>query len=136
MEFENTQVFNFEGSFRGMRNPRESWDKSDSFFGIVNLQYPQDAREEVVAAWVEQELKKRGIEAEPYGEEWEELWEPYDLWLWDNGALQWDHDLAVVAALGPKDMALAQRLILAGTEHYKFMRQIFVCVDITAPIYW
>lgn len=136
MEFENTQVFNFEGSFRGMRNPRESWDKSDSFFGIVNIQYPQDAREEVVAAWVEQELKKRGIKAEPYGEEWEELWEPYDLWLWDNGALQWDHDLAVVAALGPKDMALAQRLILAGTEHYKFMRQIFVCVDITAPIYW
>lgn len=33
-------------------------------------------------------------------------------------------------------MDLAQRLIRAGSEHRKFMRQIFVSVDITAPIYW
>lgn len=56
--------------------------------------------------------------------------------MWDNGALQWDNDIAVVAALGPKDLALAQKLVLAGPEHRKFMRQIFVSVDITAPIYW
>ena len=31
---------------------------------------------------------------------------------------------------------LAQRLIKAGPEHRKFLRQIFVSVDITAPIYW
>ena len=30
MLFENTEVFNFEGAIRGMRNPKESWDKSDS----------------------------------------------------------------------------------------------------------
>ena len=30
MKFENTEVFNFEGAIRGMRNPLESWDKSDS----------------------------------------------------------------------------------------------------------
>ena len=29
-----------------------------------------------------------------------------------------------------------QKLILAGTDHRKFMRQIYVSVDITAPIYW
>ena len=30
MKFEYTEVFNFEGAFRGMRNPKESWSKSDS----------------------------------------------------------------------------------------------------------
>ena len=33
-------------------------------------------------------------------------------------------------------MKLAQKLIRAGSEHRKFMRQIFVSVDITAPLYW
>ena len=33
-------------------------------------------------------------------------------------------------------MRLAQQLIKAGPEHRKFMRQIFVSVDITAPLYW
>ncbi|KAI4445213.1 hypothetical protein C823_007720 [Eubacterium plexicaudatum ASF492] len=33
-------------------------------------------------------------------------------------------------------MKLAQQLIKAGSEHRKFMRQIFVSVDITAPLYW
>lgn len=136
MKIENTKVYNFEGTFRGLRNPLESWDKSDSFFGLVDLRYPQDAREEVTDIWVEQELKKRNLNYESYDREWEELWEKYDLWLWDNGVLQWDNDIAVTAALGPKDLALAQKLVLAGPEHRKFMRQIFVSVDITAPIYW
>ena len=34
MRFENTTVHNFDGAFRGMRNPKESWGKSDSCFGI------------------------------------------------------------------------------------------------------
>jgi hypothetical protein len=38
--------------------------------------------------------------------------------------------------IGENDMKLAQSLIRAGSEHRKFMRQIFVCVDITAPLYW
>ena len=38
--------------------------------------------------------------------------------------------------IGPKDMKLAQTLIKAGPEHRKFLRQIFVSVDITAPLYW
>ena len=33
-------------------------------------------------------------------------------------------------------MNLAQRLIRGGPEHRKFLRQIQVCVDITAPLYW
>ena len=38
--------------------------------------------------------------------------------------------------IGENDLKLAQRLIKAGNEHRKFMRQIFISVDITAPIYW
>ena len=38
--------------------------------------------------------------------------------------------------IGKNDLALAQALIRGGSEHRKFMRQIFVSVDITAPLYW
>lgn len=39
-------------------------------------------------------------------------------------------------AIGPKDERLMQTLIRSGPEHRKFMRQIMVSVDITAPLYW
>ena len=38
--------------------------------------------------------------------------------------------------LGKNDIRRAQTLINAGSEHRKFLRQIFVSVDITAPLYW
>jgi len=38
--------------------------------------------------------------------------------------------------IGPNDMKLATTLIKAGPEHRKFLRQIFVSVDITAPLYF
>lgn len=38
--------------------------------------------------------------------------------------------------LGENDLDLAKRLRRAGSDHRKFMRQIFVSVDITAPLYW
>lgn len=38
--------------------------------------------------------------------------------------------------IGKNDLDLAQRLIKAGNEHRKFLRQIFVSVDVTAPMYW
>ena len=38
--------------------------------------------------------------------------------------------------IGPNDMDLAQRMIKAGSPNDKFLRQIFVSVDITAPLYW
>ncbi len=38
--------------------------------------------------------------------------------------------------LGPNDLDLACRLARAGSDHRKFLRQIFVTVDITAPLYW
>ena len=39
-------------------------------------------------------------------------------------------------AIGQNDLELMRKLIKAGPEHRKFMRQIFVSVDITAPLYW
>lgn len=38
--------------------------------------------------------------------------------------------------LGENDLNLAKRLAKAGPDHRKFIRQIFVSVDITAPLYW
>ena len=38
--------------------------------------------------------------------------------------------------IGKNDLELMQKLIKAGSEHRKFLRQIFVVVDITAPLYW
>lgn len=42
----------------------------------------------------------------------------------------------VLVKMGKNDLDLANRLALAGSDHGKFLRQIFVCVDITAPLYW
>ena len=37
---------------------------------------------------------------------------------------------------GPADLEFGGRLCRAGGDHRKFIRQIFVSVDITAPLYW
>ena len=74
IKFETNDVWGFEWAFKGMRNPMNSWDKSDS-------------------NWLFQEI-------------------------------------------GENDLALARKLISAGSEHRKFLRQIYVSVDITAPLYW
>ena len=76
IECKHIEVFNFKGAIRAMRNPMNSWNKSDSFF---------------------------------------------------NDHRNW---------IGKKDITLAQKLIQSGTDHGKFLRQIFVSMDITAPIYW
>ena len=78
MKFEDTEVWGFEHAIRGMRNPLESWKKSDSFIKSPHNYY----------------------------------------------------------VIGPDDMKLMKTLINAGPEHRKFLRQIFISVDITAPLYW
>ena len=94
MKFSNTSVMNFENAFRGLRNPKNSWDRSDS----GKLYWD--------GTWYHEELKNYFTE---YG---------------------------VNFYIGENDMKLAQTLIKAGNEHRKFMRQIFVSLDITAPLYW
>ena len=46
----------------------------------------------------------------------------------------WGEDC--IPYIGPKDMKLAQTMIGAGTDESKFLRQIFITMDITAPLYW
>lgn len=97
MKFDNTEVWGFEHSLRGMRNPKNSWNRSDSHYGcdeIMNCNTCRTGQEEGCF-----NLKNKYI-------------------------------------IGENDMKLAQTLIKAGNEHRKFMRQIFVSVDITAPLYW
>lgn len=76
IKFENTKVYNFEGAIRGMRNPMNSWELSDSTHGVCGFK------------------------------------------------------------LGKADLKLCQKLIDGGPVHSKFLRQIFISVDITAPLYW
>ena len=83
IKLEHTQTFNWDGAIRGMRNAKNSWDKSDS-------------------KWV------------------------------DSIAVPGEK----IFQLGRADLDLAKRLAKAGSDHRKYMRQIFVSVDITAPIYW
>lgn len=101
MRFEDTEVCGFRKALRGMRNPKNSWDKSDSVFGYSSK----------------------------------------NCYKHNNLCLECEkHDPNAYAiespVIGKNDMKLAQQLIRAGSEHRKFMRQIFVSVDITAPLYW
>ncbi len=63
-----------------------------------------------------------------------ESWEKSDTKYFNMNRLGDFDNYPVV--IGPNDMKLAQTLIKGGSEHRKFMRQIFVSVDITAPLYW
>lgn len=78
LKVENLRTFNWEGALRGMRNPYNSYAKSDSTFD-------------------------------------------------ENGN---------VINIGENDLRLMKTLFKAGTEHRKYLRQIFVSMDITAPLYW
>lgn len=99
MKFEKTEVWGFEHSIRGMRNPLESWNKSDSFYHSICRVSEKDCRGCNVS---------------------------------DN-VCQYNESKYVI---GTNDLKLMQSLIKAGSEHRKFMRQIMVSVDITAPLYW
>lgn len=111
MKFENTEVFNFDGALRGMRNPMNSWDKSDTFTCFNGSGNCEKCR------FYTKDADNFGINEGCLNEE---VMDEYNF----------------VTVIGENDLKLAQTLIKAGSEHRKFMRQIFVSVDITAPLYW
>lgn len=97
IQVENIETMNFAAAIRGMRNPMNSWAKSDS--------------EEDVGRC--------------------------DCCIYRGDSRCNDRAFCPVAfAAGPADLGLMRRLVAAGPEHRKFMRQIFVSMDITAPLYW
>ena len=132
MKFENSSVYNFEGALRGMRNPLASWSKSDSKFGIDNFDNMDDY--EVSYKW----LDKLYPDLEPGSNEYLDKSDDIAKWLRECGIIRQynNYETLEYAFIGPNDMNLAQRLCKAGPEHRKFLRQVQVCVDITAPLYW
>lgn len=97
IQVENIETMNFAAAIRGMRNPMNSWAKSDSEEDVGRCDY----------------CIYRGDSR-------------------CNGRAF----CPVTFAAGPADLGLMRRLVAAGPEHRKFMRQIFVSMDITAPLYW
>lgn len=100
IKFEKADVRGFEHAIRGMRNPMNSWERSDSYLAV--------------------DCGKCGIV------EREGFCNPKE------------HDCSQFETyeIGRNDYDLMARLIKGGSEHRKFLRQIFVSVDITAPLYW
>ena len=132
MKFEKTQTYGWEGAFRGMRNPKNSWHLSDSYFGLITDFSENDY--EVADDWARFLFNDETLDSS--NDDFADLSDKIDLWLIEQGQLRGDYDVFDVAFIGPKDMRLAQALISGGSEHRKFLRQIQVSVDITAPLYW
>jgi len=139
MKLENLEVFNFKGAFRGMRNPMNSWDRSDSYFGLANFDYDNPISK-ISNKWVENENKIREITGknvfEKGTEKYDEVWSKYYDWLEGYSKLNVDSYTTELICIGPEDMKLAQRLIRSGSEHRKFLRQIIICFDLEAPLYF
>ena len=129
MKFEKIRVYNFENALRGMRNPKNSWHLSDSGFGLGDWDCTADVATDVAMLWAQKDGKE-------YDDISDEEINSYNDWLWKNGVIYQDEEFIEYAFIGPKDMKLAKTLVKAGSEHRKFLRQIFVTVDITAPLYW
>lgn len=125
MKFENIRVYNFENALRGMRNPKESWGKSDSLYGLGTWDNAVEAAVEILDKY---NYNKDFGYSTINSRQLEDFM--YDVVIYTS------NDYCEYAAIGPEDMRLAQNLIRAGSEHRKFMRQIFVSVDITAPLYF
>lgn len=108
LKIENAEVVGWEHAIRGMRNPMNSWEKSDSDYRPV--------------------LCARCNNCQAYqNEDWDECnkCEVYILTENHKGFM-----------IGPNDQKLMTQLAKAGTDHRKFMRMITVYLDITAPLYW
>ena len=112
-----------------MRAPLESWAKSDSTFGYCYEDNGEDFK--TLNTWREHDKYDEMTEAERMKYDEEKV-----AWLDNNGYIYYDIDSRVMeyAFLGPADLDLAQRLIKAGPEHRKFLRQIFVSAYISLPL--
>ena len=61
---------------------------------------------------------------------------PMNSWEKGDSGWEWDCNVEPTFVVGHNDLTLMQKLVKAGTDHSKFMRQIVVSMDITAPLYW
>lgn len=137
MNFEYTTVMNFKNAMRGMRNALASWDRADSICGYL----PDDRFDSdlitVATAWAEKTEHYNELSSK----EQQDLISHYASWLINEcnaGTLDYDenNEVSSYAYIGPNDMKLMQTLIKAGGSHRKFLRQIFISVDISAGLYF
>ena len=110
IKIENVHVGGFEAAIRGMRNPKNSWDKSDSLF----YDYYDDSMDDVVYHTISGKNLLKRMDA------------------WDND-ISWTE---LGLKIGPNDMKLMKSLVAGGPVHAKFRRFIDVSMDLTAPFYW
>lgn len=108
LKLEKTEVLGFEHAIRGMRNPMNSWDKSDSF----KCDYDREDGYCEYCPYYYYESTEDGTYDECYLNEYA------------------NH------VIGENDLDLMKRLVKAGSDHSKFMRMITVYVDVTAPLYF
>lgn len=108
IKIEETETYGWEAAIRGMRNPKNSWDKSDSDYRIILCAKCDDCKS----------FKNN---------QWEDC---------DNCSVSKMCNSNKGFMVGPNDLDLMTRLCNAGTDHRKFMRMIVVYCDITAPLYW
>ena len=125
---DNVCVYNMENAIRGMRNPIDSWDKSDSKFGIASL---KEFEEKILPNFV-----KDIVDAEEDKEKKEAKAEYFPGFYNGEGKINVDGKYLTYALIGLKDLDLAGKLIDGGSEHRKFLRQIFVSMDIMMPLFW
>ena len=108
IKIKNTEVMGWEAAIRGMRNPMNSWEKSDSNYRPI--------------------LASRCDTCTSYLlDNWDDC---------DNCEVHKLCNSPNYFLVGPNDLDLMTRLSKAGTDHRKFMRMITVYLDITAPLYW
>lgn len=118
IKIENQEVVGWEHAIRGMRNPMNSWDKSDSgtcgnknHIGCLNCSNG--------GSKIDCEQMMKMDMAFGYG-------------VKPCGKKDFDGEYQV----GHNDLDLMKRLASAGTDHRKFVRMIVVYADVTAPLYW
>jgi hypothetical protein len=125
IKIERINVMNIDNAIHGMRNPMNSWHKSDSIFGAFNEEDVFEKAFDVAASYIHSDL--------------DEEHDKWNNWMLDNGTnltLLYGEHCQVCSFIGKNDLELAQKMINAGAPNDKFMRQIFVSMDITAPLYW
>ena len=122
IKIENTEVLGWEAAIRGMRNPMNSWEKSDSWF--------YDSSEEGANYYCELNHTRESFEdmhCSDYPEDREEYLKRKKEYKAGFGC----RDL-----IGPNDHKLMMNLAKAGSVDAKYRRMIVVYADITAPLYW
>lgn len=108
IKIENVEVVGWEHAIRGMRNPKNSWDRSDSDYRRILC----DRCDNCLSYQLEQ-------------------WEDCDNCEVDKECKTHDGFM-----IGPNDHKLMMSLASGGPVHAKYRRMIVVYLDITAPLYW